>query len=325
MGRPVVSGEPTISVVVPTFNTRELTLRCLASLRHADETVEVLLVDDGSTDDTAEAVRLSYPEFRVVRRERQGGFTAAANEGLLAARGALIFLLNSDAEVEAGTLSALRTAFAASPRLGIGGAALFHDDGRPQWSAGVTPTPSWLLASASGLPGLLGSLPAYRRLWPTGADRRGAVDWVSGAAMVLRTTMCREVGVLDDVFSFYGQDLDICARARDAGWEVKLIPEARVRHQGGGTIRRREGATMGGLHPGLLWTDLLRFVRKREGVEGARRAARYLLWGVRVRMMARFAAAPFVARSDREAWAADSKAYANGRHMVASFTRGFAD
>ena len=163
-----------LSVVVPSRDTRDLTLACLASLAApvgaGAETIEVILVDDASGDDTAAAVAARHPEVRVLRNDTAVGFTASANRGLAAARADLLLLLNSDTEIEAGGLAALLAAFAARPGLGVAGAHLLYPDGRAQWSGGREPGLLWSFALASGLPPLLGRLPGYRRLKPLGAS-----------------------------------------------------------------------------------------------------------------------------------------------------------
>lgn len=279
---------PVISVIVPTHDTRELTLRCLASVLDTPQLpdpdgLELILVDDGSRDGTAEEVALRHPEAIVLRHEQAQGFTRSANDGLRAARGELLLLLNSDTEVAPGALARLVESFAATPRLGVAGAALFYPDGRPQWSGGAEPGCAWLFALGSGLPALLGRLPGYRRrVRPLEAAARTAPDWVTGAAMAIRRATWAEVGPLDEGFRFYAQDLDFCVRTRQAGWEIALLPEVRVLHHHGATIGRREGA-LAGQHLALLWGDLLRWARKHRGERWARQAGRALSAGVALR------------------------------------------
>ena len=303
---------PTLSVVVPTRDTRELTLRCLASLARAAPEAEVVLVDDAGSDGTAEAAASAHPRLRLLRLAEPTGFTRAANRGLAAAEGDLLLLLNSDTEVTAEGLAALRSAFDAAPRLGAAGAALHYPGGAPQWSGGGEPTLLWLFALASGAARLIGNLPLYRRLKPPGAAAGGAVDWVTGAALALRRAAWEEVGPFDERFRFYAQDLDLCARLRAAGWEVALLPDFRVLHHHGATIGSAAGATGGGSggrqHVELLWTDLLRWAEKRHGARWARHAAKALAAGGRARLVARAATAPFVAASRRPARRAEDDA-----------------
>jgi N-acetylglucosaminyl-diphospho-decaprenol L-rhamnosyltransferase len=298
-------GGPPISVVIPTHNTRELTLACLASLGEAagaevEAEVEVLLVDDGSVDGTADEVARRWPGVRLLRLARPTGFTHAANHGLAAAAGGVLLLLNSDTEVERGGLGALRARFAAEPGVGVIGGALRYPDGTPQWSGGPAPSLAWLFAQASGLPALAARLPLYRRLRPVSAAHgSAAVAWVTGAAMAIRRAAWESAGPLDERFRFYGQDLDFCLRAGRQSWRIEVLSELRVLHHHGGTIGRRENLE-------LLWTDLLRWAAKTHGSAWARRAARGLGCGGRLRRLGRAFARPWVAAGRRTAFEAES-------------------
>lgn len=287
-----------LSVVIPTHNTVDLTLACLASLAGGGiSDLSVIVVDDGSSDGTAAAIAARWPAVRVLCREVAGGFGAAANAGLAAADGDLLLLLNSDTEVRPGALAALVRAFDADPRLGVAGARLLNPDGSPQWSGGPEPSLAWLFAQASGLPERLGRLPGYRRLRPVaGAAEGQRVAWVSGAAMALRRAVWQEVGPFDLGYRFYAQDVDLCCAARRAGFAVEIVPGFEVVHHHGATISRRPGAASG-QHPELLWTDLLRWAVKHRGPRWAERARRALLWGARWR-----------SREDRGAFAAAAAA-----------------
>jgi hypothetical protein len=295
-------GSPSLSIVIPTHDTRELTLRCLESLFASPMPgMEVLLVDDASRDGTAEAVRARFPEVTVLRNPEVARFTRSANRGLARARGEILLLLNSDTEVEAGSLARLEELFARQPELGIAGALLHYPDGSPQWSGGREPTLAWFFALASGLPALLAKLPLYRRARPLALDRPREMGWVTGAAMALRRAVWETAGPLDEGFRFYAQDLDLCLRARRAGFAVAVRPELRVLHHHGATIGRAAGAR-GHQHPGLLWSDLLRWARKHHGERWARRAEGALRAGVRLRRAGHRVAAPFVTPAEREEW-----------------------
>jgi len=332
-----VSSLPALSVVVPSHDTRELTLACLGSLTRSRAAsgpggMEIILVDDGSRDGTAEAVAGAHPEVAIVRAAEPMGFTRAANRGLAGASGRLLLLLNSDAEVDAAGLTALAAAFAADPRLGIGGGALFYPDGSPQWSGGAAPTLPWLLGLASGLPALLSRLPGYRRLRPpSGASAPSRpsppwpssrpVAWVTGAAMAIRRAAWEEVGPFDEGFRFYTQDLDLCLRAGGAGWRVAVLPAFAVLHHHGATIQgvERSGSTAPGRgwqHAELLWTDLLRWAAKAHGEPWARRAARALRAGAGLRLVGRRLATPFLPAAERAAFRAETAALARARAAV---------
>jgi GT2 family glycosyltransferase len=303
-------------VVVPTHETREITLRCLAALEPwAAEGAEVVLVDDGSRDGTAEAVQKHFPGVLVLRSATARGFTVSANEGLAAARGELLLLLNSDTEVDATTLPRLFAAFAGDPLLGAAGAVLTNPDGSPQWSGGAEPTFAWLFFLTSGLGGALGRLPGYRLVRPLDAVARGAVDWVTGAALAIRREAWEAVGPLDVRYRFYAQDLDFCSSLRDAGWHVAIAAGFHVMHLGGATIRRRAGAALGA-NPALLWADLLTWAEKRHGLAWASSARRSMRVGSRLRLVARWLGRAAVPRDLRPGWDGETAAFRAARQEI---------
>jgi len=304
-------GAPSLSVVVPTHDTRELTLRCLDSLVSGLPALELIVVDDASEDGTAAAIARRHPEVMLLVNDQRAGFTRAANRGLAVATGDPLLLLNSDTEVAEGSLAALQAAFADDPQLGIAGAELRYPDGAAQWGAGLEPTPLWLFAQASGLPALLGRLPGYRRLRPPGRGAGAQVDWVSGAALAVRRAVWAAVGPLDARYHFYCQDLDLCLAATSLGWRVAVIAGFVVIHHHGATISAGRGSAAP-YHPELMWTDLVRFVDKRGGAAAARRAASALRAGARLRLLGRALAAPFIGHGRRQRWWQDTDAFTAG-------------
>lgn len=302
-----MSPRPQISVIIPTHNTRCLTLRALASLE-SDSTTEheTLLVDDASGDDTAAAVQARFPRVLVLRNATTRGFSASVNLGLARAHGEVLLLLNSDTELEADSLVTVVGDFSQNPRLGALGAQLYDPDGSPQWSGGAAPTLMWLFALASGLPRLLRKLPGYRRARPLDAAGTQTpngprnVDWVTGAALAIRRGALEQVGALDERFRFYAQDLEYCLRLREAGWEVAIEPRFRVLHHHGATIRQGADETHRGQHLELLWEDLLRWAVIQRGEPWARRARWALRIGGGLRLAACVVARPFLPRQDRD-------------------------
>jgi GT2 family glycosyltransferase len=245
---------PELSIVIPTFDTASMTLRCCRSvLASMSDSTEVIVVDDGSRDGTAGLLAHEAPEVEVVRLESNRGFAVAANRGFAAARGSIILLLNSDARIdpsaEPNALRSLLAAFHSEERLGVAGARLINEDGTPQWSGGPTPTLLWLVGVVSGA----GHLARFLRSRDQPGQHR-EVDWVSGAAMAFRRQVWTDAGPLDERYRFYGQDLAFCLRARAAGWRVRVVPEARVIHQVGGTVAVDSTLRH---DPERLWADLL--------------------------------------------------------------------
>jgi GT2 family glycosyltransferase len=260
-----------LSIVIPTYNTAAMTLECCrAAIASLPVGGEVIVADDGSTDGTSDLLRATLPAVRIVRLERNRGFGAAANAGVAAAKGAIILLLNSDARIDRDAMTALLDAFAADARLGIAGARLINAGGTPQWSGGPKPSLLWMVVMVSGIASVL----ARRRR----AAARGDVDWVSGAAMAFRSAVWNDAGPFNESYRFYAQDLELCIRARERGWQVRLIEDALVVHGGGETLRRSHEIAELPHDPALLWLDLLTWGRAHYGRAWAM-CARILMCG----------------------------------------------
>ncbi len=277
---PVALTEADLSIVVPTHNTRDLTAACLERIAPLlDRGTQIVLVDDGGCDGTAEMTAVRFPGVHVHRRLAADGFTLAANEGMALARGALTLLLNSDTELDVSTLPNLFAAFDGDAQLGAAGASLVYPDGTPQWSGGAYPTLTWLFGLASGLPRLLRRLSLYRSLRPVSGTAHPEVEWVTAAAVAVRREAWEQVGPLDERYIVYCQDLDFCSALGDAGWGVQVVPGFRVMHHHGATLSRAARAWVGHERADVLWPDLLRWGAKYRGPAWARCAATALALG----------------------------------------------
>jgi len=186
-----------------------------------------------------------------------------------------------------------------------------------KWSGGRSPTFSWLFALASGLAKLLGRCPLYRRVKAPG-EQGETVEWVTGAALAVRRTAWEQVGPLDEDFLFYGQDLDLCLRLRQAGWGIALLADFRVMHHHGATIGGGPGTGGGRQHPELLWTDLLRWARKHHGIAWARCAALALAIGGAVRLLGLALSSPFLPPARRAARREETRAFRRALAAVLS-------
>jgi GT2 family glycosyltransferase len=267
-----------LSVIIPTYDTAEMTLVCCASVVAAlPNDAEVMVVDDGSTDDTAPRISEAFPSVTILRQPVNRGYSAAVNAGVSASRGELVLLLNSDTRIAAGTLDAYAKAFEDDPELGVAGAQLINAGGSQQWSAGAVPTMLWMTVAVSGVATLTRPFRRGRR------TENGEVGWVSGAAMAFRRRVWDTAGPLCEDFRFYAQDLDFCVRARRAGWKVRLLPHVRVEHRHGGTIAKTTALSYA---PDLLWLDLLTWGRGEYGDAWARRTR----WAMIIAAAARIAA-----------------------------------
>jgi N-acetylglucosaminyl-diphospho-decaprenol L-rhamnosyltransferase len=203
--------------------------------------VDVIVVDNGSSDGSVDLVRDRFPGVVLIANASNRGFSAANNQAIEQARGRYQFLLNSDAEVEPTALRALVSYGDEHPQAGVIGPKLLNPDGTLQPSGGRFPTPMSTVASLLGLNRLTGR-PRYgtRRDYDMPAD----VDEVSGAAMLIRREVIDKVGGLDEGFTWGYEDIDFCLRARRAGWRVHYVPAARVIHQWGGSMRQAPAPTI---------------------------------------------------------------------------------
>ncbi len=220
------SEAPRASIVIPVFNQFAHTLACLRAIAaHPPAAAfEVIVVDDGSSDDTEAALR-QVEGLRYHRRAANGGFIAACNDGASLASGEFLVFLNNDTVPQPGWLDALIDTFDAHPGTGIVGAQLLYPDGRLQEAGGIV--------RRDGSAEKLGRHRAAND--PAFAFVR-RVDYCSGAALAIRTTVFQGLGGFDTHFSpaFY-EDTDLCMKAREQGLQVLVQPDARVVHVEGAT------------------------------------------------------------------------------------------
>lgn len=228
---------PRTAILIVNWNTRDLTLACLATVRaHAPES-EVWVVDNASSDGSAEAIAERFPEVRLIRNAENVGFARANNQAIAASDAPYVWLLNSDTEIREGSLQALEATLGAHPAVAVVGSALVNPDGSDQACSFpfATPTATW--AEWLYLPGPLAR--ARDRAFKLGPRRtRGRTDWVLGASMLVRREAIARVGPLDEGYFMYSEEMDWCRRFAAAGYEVHLETASVVMHHGGGSTRR---------------------------------------------------------------------------------------
>jgi GT2 family glycosyltransferase len=226
---------PIISVIIVSYNTCDMTLKCLADLYAELNTIraEVFVVDNASADRSVEAIRTNFPDVHVIANTQNRGFGAANNQALKTARGEFLLLLNSDAFIKPGAIAALIGALRQDPKAGAVGPRLLNRDGSLQISCFRFPSPfrAWVenlwISTAFPHHPIIGD---YRR-WPHDAPR--VVDWVIGACLLVRREVYEKVGGFDERFFMYAEETDWQRRIRDAGWTIVFTPAAQVIHLGG--------------------------------------------------------------------------------------------
>jgi hypothetical protein len=252
-----------VSVVTVNFNAGGHLAAGARAVLASTAPVELLVVDNGSTDGSLEALRKAVGDDSRVRILENGanvGFAKANNQGLASARGEWLLFLNPDCVVERGTIERMRSALEAHPDAGLAGCLVLNPDGTEQ--AGCrreTPTPGKAFVRAFGL------APLARRLGVTRGEvrdfvRRGdpmpphpvEVEAISGAFMFVRRAALPKVGPLDEGYFLHCEDLDWCLRFRQAGYEVLFVPEVSVVHDKGASSRARPVRVLWHMHRGMV-------------------------------------------------------------------------
>jgi N-acetylglucosaminyl-diphospho-decaprenol L-rhamnosyltransferase len=233
-----------LTVVILSFNTRALLDECLTSVLEncASIAAEVCVVDSGSTDGSIELVRERFPTAELTVTSGFGGFSHANNLVLRRAAGRYALLLNSDTRLEGDALRRVVTYMDEHPDVGVLGVKLVKDDGTLDLACRRGfPTPSAAMYRLLGLSRLFPKSPRFGRynLTYLDPDVTAEVDSVCGAFMLVRGTAMAQVGLLDEQFYFYGEDLDWALRFHKAGWKVVYYPEVTVLHHKGQTSRKQ--------------------------------------------------------------------------------------
>lgn len=228
-----------ISVIVVNWNTRDLLAQCLRSVyaTAGDLALEVLVVDNASSDGSVAMVRQDFSQVRLICNEENVGFARANNQALAACRGRYALLFNSDAIALPGSLAALVALTDAHPDAGIVGAKLVNADGSFQASYTDFPSLHSELLILTGLGRLLfGSW--YPSHSPAQSRSPRPVDYVEGACLLVRREAWEQVGGMDEDYFMYAEEVDWCYRMRQAGWQIYYAP-APITHLGGGSSRHR--------------------------------------------------------------------------------------
>jgi hypothetical protein len=248
-----------LSIVVVSFNTSEITQRTLAALTGVrDVAIEIIVVDNGSHDDSAAAIRARFPSATVIVNPVNRYYAAANNQAIAAASGRFVLVLNSDAEPGTGTLRAMTTYMDAHPDVGCLSPLMRFPDGRVQRNCARRWTFSELALehSIAGfvLPGRRER--SRRHHWYADWDRTTEkdVDVVPGSCMMVRRDVLDRVGVFDERLRLYFAEDDWCARIRNAGFRIVYAPIGSVVHPEGASTE-----AVAGLARRLYFDDMIRY------------------------------------------------------------------
>lgn len=222
-----------MAVAIVNHNTCAHLRACLATVM-SERPVQVIVVDNASTDGSPEMVAAEYPEVELVAAPNEG-FGAGANLAIRRAAAPYVLLLNSDTRLHPGTLRALAEYLDAHPRVGLAGPRLVNPDGSLQPSIYPAPSPVAELMRWTSLGKIGAAVPPLRRRfllsWPH--DRAVEAGWVVGAALAIRKEAFDAVGGFDPSFFMYSEEVDLAYSLAGAGWQVHFAPVATVTHTGG--------------------------------------------------------------------------------------------
>jgi GT2 family glycosyltransferase len=262
-----MSTPPDVSVIIVTYNGRDDVRRCLTSVHdHAgDLALEVIAVDNASSDGTPDMIAAEFPHVRLVRRGTNAGFAAGVNEGIRQARGRAFFILNPDARIQGNLLPVMLAYLDAHPDIGLLAPKLVDEDGTLQLSCRSFPDYGTALFNRYSL--LTRLFPSNRRssrYLMTAFDHRAIadVDWASGACWLLPRSTVDEVGPLDETYFWSIEDVDYCQRMHRAGLRVVYYPDATVVHRIGGSSSSAPLRAVVARHRGM-WRYYTKYLRPR--------------------------------------------------------------
>jgi GT2 family glycosyltransferase len=228
-----------LSVIIVSWNTKALLLDCIESVlsQSPRDALEVIVVDNASSDGSPQAVRDKYPSVKLITNDGNYGFAKANNIGIRASRGEYLFLINSDVVVSDGCFEKSLRYMAEHPEVGMLGPKILDTDGNVQRSCMGYPSLWNTLCRAFALDSLFprSRLFGSHLLTFWNHEDTRSVEVVNGCFWVLRRSAMDQVGLLDERFFFYGEDVDWCRRFNDGGWKVVFFADAEALHYGGGS------------------------------------------------------------------------------------------
>jgi GT2 family glycosyltransferase len=234
-----------LSVVIVNYNVKNLLKKCLESIfkYQKDIEFEVIVIDNSSKDHSQEMLQRDFPQIKLIENKRNLGFSRACNQGIKESQGGYILLLNPDTELTPGGFKKMMDFMDSKPGIGICGPKMMDQKGNIQFSC--RSFPSYLTAISS-------SQSILNRIFPDNflcqkyllkeQDRSQIqeVDWVSGSCLLAKREMLEKVGLLDERFYMYVEDVDLCFRAKKSGFSVFYFPPVVVVHHIGKSTQKRK-------------------------------------------------------------------------------------
>lgn len=218
----------TVSIIFPTHNSLALAVRCLQSITkiaYPKTKMQIMVIDNGSTDNTSNEIKLSYPKVNLISNATNNSFAKSINQGLKHTTGEYIFITNDDVQFEPNGISELVSFLKVHPETGIIGGKI------RSWS---TPRKS----SSSGY--MFNRWTGDTYVPSEKTDKVYEPDWIQGCALLIRRSVIDQIGLFDEHYPYFFEDLDLCVRAKRAGWKILYLPVPAIWHGGSITANRNK-------------------------------------------------------------------------------------
>jgi GT2 family glycosyltransferase len=246
-----------ISIIIVTWNSEEFIRKCLHSCLRNSEGLsrEIIVVDNSSMDGTAQIIREFHSQVNLIENKTNEGYSKANNQGIEKSTGRYMLLLNPDTEIQGNALDLMLKFMEANPKIGALGPKLINPDGTVQPSCREFPTYSTLIWEFTGLSRILPKSRVFGS-WRMGYfdfNQPGEVDQPMGSCLMLRRETFNQVGLFDENFTMFFNDVDLCYRIKKVGWKIFFFPDAQVVHQ--------KGASTGKAKRKMIWLSHLAFYK----------------------------------------------------------------
>ncbi|MFA5047652.1 MAG: glycosyltransferase family 2 protein [Patescibacteria group bacterium] len=236
-----------LSIIIVSWNVRELLIKCLNSIYHNNKTsdLEVFVVDNDSQDDTAKLVAKQFPQVKLLAQKANLGFAKANNLAIKSAQGDYILLLNPDTETFPDTLAKSLDFMASHPDCGVLGCQMLYADKKLQPSVRRFPKPWPTLLMLLKLPKIFPRLKSVDNYLATDFDyaKEQTVDQVMGAFMLIPKKVIDKIGLLDENFFIWFEEVDFCRRVWSGGYKVYYSPAIKIIHHGGQSFSQQKTVT----------------------------------------------------------------------------------
>jgi len=233
-----------VSIIILSWNTKQLLRDCLRSLKGM--AVEIIVVDNGSTDGSPQMVEREFPEVKLIKNKKNLGYGQANNQGMKAATGDYLLLLNSDTVVKDEAPLKMATFLAKNPKVGAVGCCLLNPDGSLQPSAGPFPNLSVSFV-------MLFLEHWWKNLARASFPKTTEVDWVMGAALMIRQEVLEKAGWMDEGIFMYMDEVEWCFRIKKADFKVFFYPETEIIHLFGGSSKSGRETPILNIFRGLIY------------------------------------------------------------------------